>query len=146
MDQGWWRSQLWGVSRYGKAGHSPLVAWEASGWNSHIHSYWVLTMFPAPGYNNGEVERAPALTEPTGIPHSEKRRECWLIHDDQSSVAEPFPQTSTFYTIPGQWGPPPRPLTHKNGPLHFCWHVICIWWSNIFIMKLDENPGAQTNR
>lgn len=32
----------------------------------------------------------------TGIPHTEKRRESWLIHEDQSSVAEPLPQTSAF--------------------------------------------------
>lgn len=43
-------------------------------------------------------------------------------------------------------GPAESQLTHKNGLLHFCWHVVCIWWSNIFIMKLDENPDAQTNR
>lgn len=117
-----------------------------------IHSFTYIDHSPCSRYwvhNDEQEEGAPALIElivwqESLVREREERSGISLSADlvwQSCSLKEHFSHYS------GPVGDPAEcRLTHKNGLLHFCWHVICIWWSNIFIMKLDENSDAQTNR
>lgn len=83
-----------------------------------IHSFTHVSTHHVHGRKGSCPQRAYSLTAFTP---KERRGESRPICDKQSSMAESLLQTSTFYTIPGRWGPPTESrLTHKNGLLHFC--------------------------